>query len=84
MGTFGVDANGEATSGLNYEGESTDATPRDGAPRMSNEVRETGGAKGVRVVGPGQSGQPVMGGAGRTRQNRTVLREQKSWKPISR
>ena len=58
VGTFGVDANGEATSGLNHEGESTDATSRDGAPRMSDEVRESGWSKG-----PSQSGQPAMGGA---------------------
>jgi hypothetical protein len=32
VGTFGVDADGEATSGYNHEGESTDATPRDGTP----------------------------------------------------
>ena len=63
VGTFGVDANGKATSGLNHEGERTDATPRDGAPRMSDEVRESGPSKGVRVVGPSQSGQPAMGGA---------------------
>ena len=42
VGTFGVDANGEVTSGLNHEGESTDATPRDGATCSSNEVRESG------------------------------------------
>jgi hypothetical protein len=42
VGTFGVDANGKATSGLNHEGERTDATPRDGAPRSSEEVRESG------------------------------------------
>ena len=38
VGNFGVDANGEATSGLNHEGESTDATPRGGLPRISDEV----------------------------------------------
>ena len=35
VGTFGVDANEEAASALNHKGESTDATPRDGAPRMA-------------------------------------------------
>jgi len=28
MGTFGVDGNGEATSGMNHKGESTEATPK--------------------------------------------------------
>jgi hypothetical protein len=32
VGTFGVDANGKVTSGMNHEGERTDATPRGGAP----------------------------------------------------
>ena len=35
---LGVDANGEATSGLNHEGESTDATQRGGLPRSSAEA----------------------------------------------
>ena len=38
VGTFGVNANGEATSGLNHEGESTDATSRGGLPRSSEEA----------------------------------------------
>ena len=46
VGTFGVDANGKAASGLNHEGERTDATPRDGAPRSSEEVRESGRSEG--------------------------------------
>jgi hypothetical protein len=33
VGTFGVDASGKAASGLNHEGERTDATPRGGVPR---------------------------------------------------
>jgi hypothetical protein len=37
--TLGVDANGEATSGRNHEGESTDAIPTDGVPGSSDEVR---------------------------------------------
>ena len=32
-GTFGADGNGETTSGMNHEGESTKAAPRDGTPR---------------------------------------------------
>jgi hypothetical protein len=38
MGTFGADANGEATSGMNHKGESTNAAPRDGILRSSDEV----------------------------------------------
>jgi len=59
---FGVDANGEAASGLNHEGESTDATPRDGAPCSSNEVRESGWSEGgacseAKSVGPTSNGR---------------------------
>ena len=62
-GNLGVDANGEVTSGWNHEGESTDATPRGGVPRMSDEVRESGwskggacsGAKSVRPTSNGRS-----------------------------
>ena len=61
MGTFGVDANGEVTSGLNHEGESTDATPRDGAPRMSNEGRESGWSKGGACSGA-RSDRPTRDG----------------------
>jgi hypothetical protein len=50
-GNLGIDANEEATSGLNHERESTDAIPREGAPRMSGEVRESGRSRGVRVAG---------------------------------
>jgi hypothetical protein len=46
VGTFGVDANGKAASGLNHGGERTDATPRDGALRSSDEVRESGRSEG--------------------------------------
>jgi hypothetical protein len=35
---FGIDANGEATSGVNHEGESTDAMPRGGLPGSSVEA----------------------------------------------
>jgi len=38
VGTFGVDVNGEATSGLNHEGERTNAAPRGGASRSSEEA----------------------------------------------
>ena len=62
VGTFGVDVNGEATSGLNHEGESTEATPRDGASCSSDEVRESEWSEGVRVVKLSQLGQPEMGG----------------------
>ena len=66
VGTFGVDANGEATSGLNHEGESTNATPRDGASRSSNEVRESEWSKGgacseAKSVGPTSNGRSPEG-----------------------
>jgi hypothetical protein len=35
---LGNDANGEATSGLNHEGESTDALSRGGLPGSSEEA----------------------------------------------
>ena len=46
MGTFGADANGEATSGMNHEGESTEAAPRDGTLRSSDEVGESRRSEG--------------------------------------
>ena len=46
MGTFGADANGEATSGMNHEGESTNAAPRGGTPRSSEEIGESRGSEG--------------------------------------
>ena len=45
-GTFGADGNGETTSGMNHEGESTKAAPRDGTPRSSGELGESRGSKG--------------------------------------
>jgi len=62
VGTFGVDANGKATSGLNHEGERTDAAPRGGAPRTSVEVRESGRSEGgacseAKFVGPTRNGR---------------------------
>ena len=46
MGTFGADANGEATSGMNHKGESTNAAPRGGTPRSSEEVGESRRSEG--------------------------------------
>ena len=62
MGTYGVDAHGEVSSGLNHKDESTEATPRDGAPRMSDEVHESGRSKGgacseAKLVGPTSNGR---------------------------
>ncbi len=62
MGTFGVDANGKAPSGLNHEGERTNATPRGGALRSSEEVCESGRSEGsacseARFVGPTRDGR---------------------------
>jgi len=37
-GTSVSDVNGEATSGRNHEGDSTNATPRGGLPRSSDEA----------------------------------------------
>ena len=45
-GTFGDDVNREATNGLNHKGERMDASPRDGTPRSSDEVRESGWSEG--------------------------------------
>jgi RNA-directed DNA polymerase len=62
VGTFGVDANGKAASGMNHEGERTNATPRGGAPRSSDEVRESGRSEGgacseAKFVGPTRNGR---------------------------
>jgi hypothetical protein len=46
MGTFGADANGEVTSGMNHKGESTKAATRDGTPRSSDEVGESRRSEG--------------------------------------
>ena len=46
MGTFGADVNGEAASGMNHEGESTNAAPRGGTPRSSDEVGESRRSEG--------------------------------------
>lgn len=37
-GNLGVDVNGKAPSGLNHEGESTDAISRGGLPRSSDDA----------------------------------------------
>jgi hypothetical protein len=62
VGTFGVDANGKAASGLNHEGERTEATPRGGIPRSSDEVRESGWSEGgmcseAKFIGPTSNGR---------------------------
>ncbi len=62
VGTFGVDANGEVTSGLNHEEESTDAAPRDGTLRSSGEVGESRWSEGgvcseAKSVGPTSNGR---------------------------
>jgi hypothetical protein len=64
VGTFGVDANGKAASGMNHEGERTNATPRDGASRSSDEVRESGWSQGgacseAKFVGPTRNGRSL-------------------------
>ena len=68
MGTFGVDANGKAASGMNHKGERTDATPRGGASRSSNEVRESGRSEGgacseAEFVGPTRNGRSLKDAA---------------------
>jgi hypothetical protein len=64
MGTFGADANGEATSGKNHEGESTNAAPRGGTPRSSGEVGESRGSEGgvcseAASIGPTRKGRSL-------------------------
>ncbi len=69
--TFGVDANGEVSSGLNHEGESTDATPRGGLPRRRDEAESCRGVKRVGHLrrdrnGPtGNRRTPLVFGGGR-------------------
>ena len=46
MGTFGADDNGEAASGMNHKGESTEAAPRGGTLRSSDEVGESRRSEG--------------------------------------
>ena len=62
MGTFGADANGEATSGMNHEGESTNAAPRGGTPRSSDEAGESRRSEGgvcseATSIGPTRKGR---------------------------
>jgi len=64
MGTFGADANGEATSGMNHEGESTEAASRGGTPRSSDEVGESRRSEGgvcseATSVGPTRKGRSL-------------------------
>ena len=49
---------------MNHEGERTDATPRGGAPRSSDEVRESGRSEGgacseAKFVGPTRNGRSL-------------------------
>lgn len=46
MGTFGADVNGEAASGMNHKGESTEAASRGGALRSSEEAGENRRSEG--------------------------------------
>jgi hypothetical protein len=60
MGTFGVDANGEATRGQNHQGEGTDATPRGGLAYTSDEaggMRSKSGSGGE--IGPTRPTLPL-------------------------
>jgi hypothetical protein len=64
MGTFGADANGEVTSGMNHKGESTKAAPRDGTLRSSDEAGESRGSEGgvcseATSVGPTRRGRSL-------------------------
>jgi hypothetical protein len=47
----------------NHKGESTDAEPRGGTTRSSDEAKETGGSEGVVLREPNSMCQPAMGGA---------------------
>ena len=64
MGTFGADVNGEATSGMNHEGESTEGAPRGGTLRSSEEVGESRRSEGgvcseATSVGPTRKGRSL-------------------------
>ena len=64
MGTFGADANGEATSGMNQKGESTNAAPRGGTLRSSDEVGESRRSEGsvcseATSIGPTRKGRSL-------------------------
>ena len=67
VGTFGVDANGKATSGMKHKGEGRDATSRDEQPVVARKSVKADGAKGVHVVKLSSLSQSEMGGAQRTR-----------------
>ncbi len=47
----------------NHKSESTDAEPRDGTTRSSEEVPETGWSEGVVLMELNSMSQPAMGGA---------------------
>lgn len=64
MGTFGADANGEATSGMNHKGESTEAAPRGGTLRSSEEVGESRRSEGS-VCSEAASVRPTRKGRSR-------------------
>jgi hypothetical protein len=64
MGTFGADDNGEVTSGMNHEGESTKAASRGGTLRSSDEAGESRGSEGgvcsgATSVGPTRKGRSL-------------------------
>jgi RNA-directed DNA polymerase len=64
MGTFDVDDNGEVTSGMNHEDESTEAASRDGILRSSDEVGESRRSEGgmcseATSVGPTRKGRSL-------------------------
>jgi hypothetical protein len=63
MGTFGADGNGEATSGMNHKGESTDAGQGAEHSVVATKSVKADGAKGVCVVRRHRLGQPARGGA---------------------
>ena len=63
MGTFGADVNGEATSGMNHEGKSTEAAPRGGTLRSSDEVGESRRSEGGVCSEATSVGQLERGGA---------------------
>ena len=64
MRTCDHDANGEVTSGMNHEGESTKAAPRGGTPRSSGEAGESRRSEGgvcseATSVGPTRKGRSL-------------------------
>ena len=84
VGTFGVDANGKATSGLNQRAKVRMRHQGAEHPVVARKSVKADGVKGVHVVKPRLLGQPEMGGAQETRQNRTVFHDKRYWKPTGR